>query len=225
MNEGSGKPRPLPKDWRVWGVAIAAAVIGFLIGMVFDEKLWHRHAAWGDVPTWLAVAAATAGGWIALSQLRSQREDLRQDAKDRRRAQAARVFIGAARDPGRIVRPYVRNASDFSIYEATLWYLGRDGLLLPAPNDHYYLGTILPDEDPYGNRDFRSTEARSRTVLTFRDANSVRWIRMPGGVLDEQSAATARENVVARLPVVPPDEAVRGDGGIGGAGGGENRTE
>jgi hypothetical protein len=31
-----------------------------------------HHINWGDVPTWLAVIAATFGGWIALRQLRQQ---------------------------------------------------------------------------------------------------------------------------------------------------------
>jgi hypothetical protein len=42
---------------------------------------------------------------------------------------------------------------------------------------------------------FRSIEGR--TVLTFRDANSVRWVRMPDGALKEQSAATARDSILA----------------------------
>ena len=31
----------------------------------------------------------------------------------------------------------------------------------------------------------------------FRDANSVRWVRMPDGALKEQSAATARDSILA----------------------------
>jgi hypothetical protein len=124
---------------------------------------------------------------------------------DLRRALApgARIFVGALRHPGRRVYPYVVNASDFSIYEAQLWYLSTDGQSVTNP-DAEYLGTILPGEDPYAEQDFTSVEARSRTILTFRDANSVRWIRMPGGVLDEQSAASPGDEVSARLPVPLP---------------------
>ncbi len=97
------------KDLRVAGLAATCLVAGFLIGMLIFGKPWHLPPAWGDIPTWLAATAASIAGWIALSQLRGQQEVLRQDAEDRRRAQAARVFIGAQRDPGRLVRPYVKN--------------------------------------------------------------------------------------------------------------------
>ena len=193
----------LLKDRRVITSAVVGLVAGFLIAALIFGKPWHLPPNWGDIPTWLAVVVATAGGWIALSQLRGQQVVLRQDAEDRRRAQAARIFVGAKRDPGRRVYPYVVNASDFSIYEAQLWYLSTDGQSVIDSNGEY-LGTILPGEDPYAKRDFTSKEARSRTILTFRDANSVRWIRMPGGVLDEQSAASPGEEVSARLPVPPP---------------------
>lgn len=148
-----------------------------------------------------------------------QEEVLRQDAEDRRRAQAARVFIGAPRDPGRRVYAYVKNASDFPVYEAEFWYLSPSGL----SDRHDYLGTTLPGEDPFGKQGFGSEEARSKTILTFRDANNVCWIRMPGGVLEEQSAPTARESVLARLRTLPPGTRLRarpvqrGSGGDGGS--------
>lgn len=151
------------------------------------------------------MVVATTGGWIALSQLRGQQQVLRQDTEDRRRAQAARVFIGAPRDPGRRVRPYVKNASDFPIYEAEFWYLGPSGL----SDRHDYLGTILPGEDPFGKQDFGSDEARSKTILTFRDANNICWIRMPGGALEEQTAPAVRESVLARLRTLPPGTRLR----------------
>lgn len=222
------------KDWRVRALAVGCLIVGFLVAALIFGKPWHLPPNWGDIPTWLAVVVATVGGWVALSQLRAQRSQLRgqqdvlrQDAADRRRAQATRVFIGAARDRVRRVRPYVVNASDFSIYEAQLWYLSRDGRSL-TNEDGEYLGTILPGEDPYAEQDFTSKEARSRTILTFRDANSVRWIRMPGGVLDEQSAASPGDEVRARLPVLLPETAVRRGGGAAGSvrgrGGGDGGT-
>jgi hypothetical protein len=36
-------------------------------------------------------------------------------------------------------------------------------------------------------------------ILTFRDANGVSWIRMPGGALLEQTKPTARDSVIAAL--------------------------
>jgi hypothetical protein len=119
----------LLKDRRVIASAAIGLIAGFLIAALIFGKPWHLPPNWGDIPTWLAVVVATAGGWIALLQLRAQQGVLWQDAQDRRRAQAARVFIGAPRDPGHRVKPYVKNASDFPIYEARFWYLSPDDLL------------------------------------------------------------------------------------------------
>jgi hypothetical protein len=191
-------------DPRVIALAAACMIAGFLAATLIFEKPWHLPPNWGDIPTWLAVVIAAVGGWIALSQLRSQQEVLKQDAEDRRRAQAARVFVGAPRDPVRLVGAYAKNASDFPIYEAQLWYLGSGGL--SEPDD---LGTILPGEAPSGPERYGFDETLVRTILTFRDANSVRWIRIPGGVLEEQSAPTAFDSVLARLRPLPPGTRLR----------------
>lgn len=209
------------KHWPVIALALGCLIVGFILGTFIFWKPWHLPPNWGDIPTWLAVVIATAGGFTALLQLRSQQEALQRDAFDRRRVQVARVFIGADRDPGRQVRSYVKNASDFAIYEAVLWYLNSDGLLADQYNPDY-LGTILPGEDPYGTRYFGSKEARSRTVLTFRDANSVYWIRMPRGFFDEEPTSATRESVRARLRALPPGTLAagaeqRGSGGARGS--------
>jgi hypothetical protein len=208
------------KDRRVIASAVVGLIAGFLIAAIIFGKPWHLPLNWGDIPTWLAVVVATAGGWIALSQLRGQlsqlrgqQELLRQDAQDRRRAQAVRVFVGAPRDHDRRVHPFVKNASDFSIYEAVFWYLDPGGGLDEPPE---YLGTILPGEDPPGKqRDFPSQDARERTILTFRDANNVWWVRMSRGVLEELSARPTRENVLARLAAPSPGD-TEGQGGTQG---------
>jgi hypothetical protein len=200
------------KDIRVIASAAIGLVVGFLIAALVFGKPWHLLPNWGDIPTWLAVVVATAGGWLALSQLRDQKEVLAQDAQDRRRAQAARVFIGAPRAPGGWVHPYVKNASDFPIYEAEFWYLSPDGM--PDLHRPEYFGTILPGEDPYGERGFPSKDARASTILTFRDANNVCWIRMSHGVLEEQPAPTAQGSVRAMLRTPPGARPrARGNGG------------
>jgi hypothetical protein len=188
-------------DPRVIALAAVCLIAGFLAAMLLFEKPWHLPPNWGDIPTWLAVVIAAVGGGIALFQLRGQQEVLKQDAGDRRRAQAARVFISAPRepdppvDPPEKVYPQVRNASDFPIYEAKLWYRLPGGLSKPE-----YVGTILPGEDPCGkDQDFPPQDARAHTILTFRDANNVCWIRMPGGFLEEQSAPATTESVLASL--------------------------
>jgi hypothetical protein len=192
VHEEGGKLKQLLKNRGVWILVGVSVVIGILIGMALDDKLWDRKAAWGDLPTWLAVAVGVVGGLIALGQLRSQQEVTRQVADDSHRAQAARVFVWVPRHPGRLVQSFAKNVSDFAVYEAQLWDL-KEGVLSELAD----LGTILPGEGLGGPQHYAAEETLARTVLTFRDANSVLWVRMPNGVLKEQSAATARDSILA----------------------------
>lgn len=80
MNARDEKPEPLLKDPRVRGVIAAAAVAGFLVGMVFFGEPWHLPPAWGDVPTWLLAAGAAITAWLALMQLRDLREWIAKEA-------------------------------------------------------------------------------------------------------------------------------------------------
>ena len=48
---------------------------------------------WGDVPTWLAVAAASFAGWIALRQLRQQQEDIARQTRQLERQQADMIDL------------------------------------------------------------------------------------------------------------------------------------
>lgn len=199
------------KDWRVRALAVGCLIVGFLVAALIFGKPRHLAPNWGDIPTWLAVAVATAGGWIALSQLRSQQEVIQQDGQDRRRAQAARVFVGLQNDPDRahLVRPSVKNASDFPIYEAKLWYISPDGLSVIRRDDGYR-GTIQPGAESRGPEPFPSKEGLRHTILTFRDANNVYWIRMPGGALEEQPARPELESVRTALQALPPELGPRG---------------
>jgi hypothetical protein len=52
----------------VIGIVVVAAAI-----FLFVTAIGHLHPDYGDVPTWLAVAAATGAGWIALRQLQASR--------------------------------------------------------------------------------------------------------------------------------------------------------
>ena len=128
------------------------------------------------------MAVATAGGGIALSQLRfqqsqlrDQQEDLGRDAEDRRRAQASRIFVSvpSADDRGVSVQPSVKNASDFPIFEAKFWYIEPDGLYLMRPDPRDYRGTTLPGDESHGWRKSRLTKAsdaqssHSATRTTF----------------------------------------------------------
>ena len=46
---------------------------------------------WGDAPTWLAVAVASVGGWIALRQLRDQQDVIRRQTIQLERQQAEQI--------------------------------------------------------------------------------------------------------------------------------------
>jgi hypothetical protein len=64
---------------------------------------------------------------------------------------------------------------------------------------------------------FREADALERTILTFRDANTVRWIRMPDGTLKEQERATAHDSILAALgrPIPAPVQAALPTGPAG----------
>jgi hypothetical protein len=122
----------------------------------------------------------------------NERED-----RERRRAQAAQVFTGSPQTTERRlgIVPYARNVSDLPVYDAQFWYYDYEGLSEPDR-----LGVILPGKRIYGrgNRIFSSRDyALSEVILTFSDAAGFRWIRMPDGLLSEQSHATVRESVLA----------------------------
>jgi hypothetical protein len=67
------------RDWRVVVLAASCAVVGFLTAALIFGPPWHLPPDWGDIPTWLAVAVATVGGGIALSQLRQQQNVIRDE--------------------------------------------------------------------------------------------------------------------------------------------------
>ncbi len=139
-------------------------------------------------------------------------EQRKREALERHRAQATRVFIGAPHQTAAIT-PYVMNASDFPVYDVQLWYPDPHDRSNPGEPDN--LGVILPREKigrsehyvgPYfGDSDY----AVLQTVLTFRDAAGVRWIRARGADIEEQSGATAAESVLAILASLPADRQIR----------------
>jgi hypothetical protein len=79
VNEEREKPKPPLKTGRVWSVIIIAAVVGFLIGMVFFRKPWNLPPAWGDVPTWLLAGLAAAAGWVGFVQLAILRRQIAEE--------------------------------------------------------------------------------------------------------------------------------------------------
>ena len=119
-------------------------------------------------------------------------------------------FVGAPQDLSNEVQIFARNASDFPIYDAQLWYLQDQGLRAPIG-----LRTIMPnDQKNVGKQGVR--DAVGRAVLTFRDASGIRWIRMPDGVVAEQTAGADTERSILAISrhgaqLTPPADARPGN--------------
>jgi hypothetical protein len=148
----------------------------------------------------LAVFAVVTAGFALLAYRKQAQEvdillaERRREAGERRRAQAARVFTWVRPDPPRLITSHATNASDFPVYDAQLWYPANGSL--PDPDD---LGMIMPTTSVNGQRPMPVRDALATTTLTFRDAEGIRWIRMPDGTLIEQTCATACESILAAL--------------------------
>ncbi len=119
------------------------------------------------------------------------------EADERRRSQAALVFIGVTPNEAPPVRPYAQNASGLPVYDAQLWYF-VSGLDLAGPDN---LGLIMPGQTVAGSRDFTPGDALTKTWLTFQDAAGALWIREPTGVLKDHDRATHSHMVATSLPV------------------------
>jgi hypothetical protein len=165
-------------------------------------------------PNWITAIGTVilAGGAIftviyAVKAFRAQagqvailvQENERQ-AAERRRAQAASVFIGLPVRGVRLVQPSAQNAGSLPAFDAQFWYSGAGGL--SDPDD---LGMIMPGPVGINGRQMRYEEAVTSAILTFRDAEGVRWIRMADGTLKEQTRPTARESILATLGRSPSE--------------------
>jgi hypothetical protein len=116
------------------------------------------------------------------------------EADERRRSQAALVFIGVPLGEAHPVRPYAQNASGLPVYDAQLWYFVGS---INLPDD---LGLILPGQTVAGSRDFAARDALTKTWLTFQDAAGTLWMREPTGVLKEDDRATHSHMIATSLP-------------------------
>ncbi len=119
-------------------------------------------------------------------------EQNKRDTDERRRAQASRIFIGAPPDEGLLVHPYARNASDFPVYNAQVWY--NEPSRITGPDD---LGVIMPGETRYAPSSFRHDDALKHTFLLFRDAEGIDWIRTPTGQFRQQRGRAPSDEVNA----------------------------
>ena len=135
----------------------------------------------------LALAAAGLAGlafWRQSQEVRLLLEQNKRDTDERRRAQAAHVFLAAPRDEVHLVSPYAHNGSDFPVYDAKIRYVMTKGLSEPEN-----LGTIMPSDTASATRQFPASEALDYAVLTFWDASSTQWMRLPQGGLVEVTSS------------------------------------
>jgi hypothetical protein len=106
----------------------------------------------------------------------------------------ASVYIGLPIREVRMVHLSAQNASNFTVYDAQFWYSGDPGGL-SSPDD---IGTIMPDPAGLNGGQMRYDQAVEHAILTFRDAESARWIRIACGDLEEKTPM-ARDSVLAAL--------------------------
>jgi hypothetical protein len=92
VEEQPVEEQPEKPQWfrepKVIALCAACLVVGFLAAALLFDKPWRLPANWGDIPTWLAVVAASVAGWAAISQLADQRSEIRDEiARNRTRDQ------------------------------------------------------------------------------------------------------------------------------------------
>jgi hypothetical protein len=141
---------------------------------------------------------------LRASEFRESLDQRKREAELQHRDQATRMFIGETRqDPergqpaefylrqgkpsvGPAVLAYVKNTNNRPVYEAELrWHRGSKGHGKPNPEP---LRSLVLGDEKVAVREFPpgTNLAASGTVLRFRDAAGVIWIRRPDGGLTEQ---------------------------------------
>jgi hypothetical protein len=147
----------------------------------------------GDLATWVG-AIATVGLFFgavitalyAIKTFRAQDQQLKQDMEQRRRAQAASVYIEQVQEMnkdsslyGTITKSTVHNTSRLPIYDLRVtWYKGTTQL-----EEYNQLKSLMPDTSHKFERGERTKELRA--VVNFRDAAGIRWQRASDGTLQE----------------------------------------
>lgn len=183
---GRPSPRTLPPMSLIFATQLTAVATAVLaVGAIVTGVLAYRA---------FCKQAEEVG--ILGRQLKEQQEAVTREGAERRRAQAERVFVGALRTPGKQVSTYAMNASGLPIFGVQLWSIGSNDLSDPVD-----LGVILPGDRTSAPALVFDTEdeAMARTILTFRDTTSRRWVRLPNGALSKQPSSTTRASVLAIL--------------------------
>ena len=62
-------------------LALVSGGVGFIAATLIFQPPTGYHPDWGDFPTWFAFIAAAVVGWVALTQLRSQQDQINAEAE------------------------------------------------------------------------------------------------------------------------------------------------
>jgi hypothetical protein len=151
------------------------------------------------VATVVLAAGAIVTAVFAYLALRKQSREVsllleqnERDTDERRKAQAARVFLATPRDNEYSPSPYVRNASELPIYDAEVRLSGLEA------GHTQSLGTIMPGIEVPVSHVLNPDQAVRPAILTFRDAAGITWGRMPDGRLFE--TLPPEEPPASRIP-------------------------
>ena len=190
-------------DW-ITATATAGLLIGAVITAIYAAKALRKQSE--QLKDQRKInAEQTKVLLLQASELRESLDEREREAQHRHRAQASLVYLGVAQTFADSASARVVNASDFPIYDTQLWY--QEEPLPSGPDD---LGTILPGREIsiayyYGCKQFASeNDALAKTILTFRDSASIHWVRLPSGIIEEQSVPVTRESVLESLTQKPP---------------------
>lgn len=144
----------------------------------------------------LALAAAVLAGLAYLKQSREVGlllEQNKRDTGERRRAQAARVFLVVRPGHGAPINPYAQNASDLPISEVRIWHPGSEG----GPPEYQDFGVIMPGDTAQSTHEPPAGQDLEYVALTFRDAAGFPWLRWPDGSLMEHYSPSLSDRDLA----------------------------
>jgi hypothetical protein len=154
------------------------------------------------VATLALTMLALATAWYARKAFRKQSEEVRvlleqneRDIQERRMAQAVRIFLGSEPGTSGSLVHYARNASDFPVYSANIWYWESSGISPGNVAGHDPLGVIMPDKTLSGTA--IPPGERKYAFLAFRDAQGVYWIRTPSGEVHEARHMSEEDDIRA----------------------------
>lgn len=117
---------PYPAVLRRYGgtilLTITGAAVGFLAASLIFGKPWRLRPNWGDIPTWLAFAAAAIGGAGVLLQLAEQQRQIAAAAsRNERRDKLLDTQLAEAQER---VRAYARRQAELVRFRG---FPGRPG--------------------------------------------------------------------------------------------------